>query len=182
MTLFRRFLALVLALALAAAAALVIIEAVGIRTGGSPVLLPVDDWAERLGADDRGGWASSAWTIASAGTLAAGVVLILLQLVPHRTTTLDRRGAGDEGPVRFGRSGLDQRLKQIVIDQDGVIGGRVGVSRRKVKVTAEVPTGSDRTVAKRTVADAVRHDLEHLRLARTPRVRTDTVAADSRVN
>lgn len=181
MTLLRRVLALVVALALAATAVLVIVEAVGIRIGESPVLVPVDDWEQRLTTGDWRAWSADAWTIASATALGVGLLLVVLQLIPHRTTTLDRRRADGEREVRFGRSGLNERLRDLVVDQDGVLGGKAKVSKRKTEVTARIPDGADPEPAEQSVRAVVRDEIDRLRLAKKQRVRVDAVHTDDRV-
>lgn len=181
MTLLRRFLALVVAVALAGAAVVVIVEAVGIRVGASPVLLPIDDWEQRITGGSWGRWSADVWGITSASLLVVGVVLVVLQLIPHRTTTLERRRTGGERETRFGRSGLDDRLRDIVVDQEGILGGKVTVSTRKVKVQARIPDGGDAKSSQEAVRAAVREDLDRLRLAKKQRVRVDAVHTDDRV-
>jgi hypothetical protein len=181
MTLLRRFLALVVAIALAAVSVLVIIEAVGIRIDESPVLLPIDDWEQRLTTGDWSTWSADAWMIASAIALGVGLLLLVLQLIPHRTTTLDRRRADGEREVRFGRSGLDDRLRDLVVDQDGVLGGRAKVSKRKTKVTARIPDGVEPDPTEQSVRTVVREELDRLRLAKKQRVRVDSTHTDDRV-
>ncbi|MEX2626580.1 MAG: DUF6286 domain-containing protein [Ilumatobacteraceae bacterium] len=181
MTLLRRFLALLVALALAGVAVLVIVETISIRIGESPVLVPIDEWERRLITGDWRRWSADAWTIASASALAVGLVLTLVQLIPHRTTALDRRREGSQGQVRFGRSGLDDRLRDIAVDQDGVIGGKVDVSKRKIKVEAQIPQGADRKATEKAVSAAVRQDLARLRLAGNPRLKVKAVHTDDRV-
>lgn len=181
MKLLRRFLSLVLALSLGAVATLVIVEAVGIRVGESPVLLPIDEWEQRITAGNWSEWDADAWTIASAVTLAVGVLLIVLQLIPHRTTTIDRHRRDDEREVRFGRSGLADRLHDVVVDQDGVLDSRVKVSKRKVQATARIPGGADRASAEQSVRAALREELDRLRLAKKPKLRVDSAYTDDRV-
>ncbi|MCO8128343.1 DUF6286 domain-containing protein [Acidimicrobiia bacterium EGI L10123] len=181
MTLLRRFLALVVALALAATAGIVIAEAVGIRIGESPVLLPIDEWEQRLTTGDWRTWSADAWTIASAIVLGVGLLLVALQLIPHRTTTLDRKRADGEREVRFGRSGLNERLRDLVVDEDGVLGGKAKVAKRKTKVTARIPDGADPKPAEQSVRAAVREEIDRLRLAKKQRVRVDAVHTDDRV-
>lgn len=181
MTLLRRFLAFVVALALAATAVLVIVEAVGIRIDESPVLLPVDDWEQELTTGDWREWSADAWTIASAIALGVGLLLVVLQLIPHRTTTLDRSRGDGEREVRFGRNGLNERLRDLVTDQDGVLGGKANVSKRKAKVTARIPDGADPGPAEQSVRTVVRDELDRLRLAKKQRVRVDATHTDDRV-
>lgn len=181
MTLLRRFLAVVVALALAATAALVIIEAVGIRIGESPVLVPVDKWEQRLTAGSWSDWSADAWTIASAGALGVGLLLAFLQLIPDRTPTVDRARVSGERAVRFGRSGLDARLSDLVVDQDGVLGGKAKVAKRTTKVTARIPDGADPGPTEQSVRAVVRDELDRLRLAKKHRVKVDAVHADERV-
>lgn len=181
MTLLRRFVAFVTALALAAAAVLVIVEAVGVRVDESPVLLPIDEWEQRLTGSSWARWDADAWTYASGATLAVGVLLVVLQLIPHRTTTLPRGRDGDDREVHFGRSGLDERLRDVAVDQDGVLGASVRVKKRRVRVQANIPSGGDTTSAERSVRDAVREDLGRLRLAKKQRVRVSAEPTDTRV-
>lgn len=181
MTLLRRFLALVLALALGATAVLVIVEAVGIRVGESPVLLPIDEWEQRLAVGNWSGWSADAWTIASGGALALGLLLVILQLVPHRKPTVERARADGERRVRFGRGGVNERWRDIIIDQDDVLGGKAKVAKRKVKVTARIPDGGDRSAARSSVRSALGEDLDRLRLAKRPKVRVDATETDDRV-
>ena len=181
MTPLRRFLALLVAVTLAAVAAVVIAEAVGIRTGESPVLVPVDDWEQRLTTGDWRAWSADAWTIASAIALGVGLLLVVLQLIPHRTTTLDRRRADGEREVRFGRNGLNERLRELLVDEDGVVGGKAKVSKRKTKVTARIPDGADPKPAEQSVRTVVREEIDRLRLANKQRVRVDAVHTEDRV-
>ena len=181
MTLLRRFLAFVLALALGTVAVLVIVETVGIRVGESPVLLPVDDWEQRLTTGDWRDWDADAWTIASAVALGVGLLLVVLQLIPHRRPTLDRKRVEGEREVRFGRSGLNARLHDLVVDQDGVLAGAAKVSTRKARVQARIPDGADPKPAERSVRAAVQEELDRLRLAKKQRVRVEAVHTDERV-
>lgn len=181
MTVIRRLLALLVAIALAGVAGLVITEAIGIRLDATGVLVPVDEWERRLTSGDWSSWSNHAWTVASGGALALGLTLIVLQLIPHRTPTVDRRREGHERQVRFGRGGLGHRLREVVVDQDGVIGGRAAVRRRKIAVEAQVTKGGDRRATEQAVGAAVREELDRLRLARTPRVRVDAVHTKDRV-
>lgn len=181
MTVLRRFLALVLALALGATAVLVIVEAVGVRVGESPVLLPIDEWEQRLAGGNWSNWDADAWAIASGSALAVGVLLVILQLVPHRKPTVDRAHGDGERRVRFGRGGLNERWKDIIVDQDGVLGGKAKVARRKATVTARIPDGGDGNAAKDAVRAALGEDLDRLRLAKRPKVRVDATETDDRV-
>lgn len=181
MTLLRRLLALVLAVALGAAAVLVIVETVGIRVGESPVLLPIDDWEQRIAGGEWSDWSADAWAVASGATLALGVLLVLLQLVPHRKPTVDRARADGERPVRYGRGGLNDRWRDIIVDQDGVLGGKAKVSRRKATVTARIPDGGDGKAARSAVRSALGDDLDRLRLAKRPKVRVEATETDDRV-
>jgi hypothetical protein len=181
MTLLRRFLAVLVALALIATAGLVIIETVGIRVGESPVLVPVDDWERRIAGGSWSQWSDDAWTLASAIALGVGLLLVVLQLIPHRNTTVDRRTTEGSRPVRFGRDGVHERLRDIVIDQDGVLEGEAKVTSRQTKVEAGVPTGADPLVAAESVRTAVREDLDRLQLDTKPRLAVDVDRTDDRV-
>lgn len=181
MTLLRRFLALLVALALIGTAGLVIIETVGIRVGESPVLVPVDDWERRLAGGSWSEWSDDAWTIASAVALGVGLLLVVLQLIPHRKTTVDRRTVEGSRPVRFGRNGLHERLRDIVVDQDGVLEGEANVSKRKTKIEAGIPVGADPDPPERSVRTAVREELDRLQLATKDRLKVDVSRTDDRV-
>lgn len=181
MTLLRRVLALLVAIALGTAAVLVMVETVGIRVDASPVLLPVDEWDQRLATGGWSQWSADAWAIASASALALGVFLVALQLIPHRKPTVDRDRAPGERRVRFGRGGLNERWRDIVVDQDGVLGGKAKVSRRKAEVTAHIPDGGDGSAATTAVRSALSDDLDRLRLAKRPKVLVDATETDDRV-
>lgn len=183
MTLLRRLLAALLALALAALAVLVLVEAVGIRTGESPVLLPLDDWERELTDGAWSDWRDDAWTVTSGIVLAVGVVLLLLQLVPHRLQALDRHRAGtDDGPdVRFGRGGLEDRLHDVTVDRSDVVGASVKVRRRRIRVEATVPQGLDRAPVRDDVREALAHEIDRLRLERRPRLRVGVAHGTERV-
>jgi hypothetical protein len=159
----------------------VIGEAVGIRIGESPVLLPVDEWEQRLTTGSWNVWDADAWAIASAIALGVGLLLVILQLIPDRKPTLDRSSASGEREVRFGRSGLDERLRDLVVDQDGVLGGKARVSRRSTKVTARIPHGADPQPTEQSVRAVVRDELDRLQLAKKQRVKVDAVNSDERV-
>jgi hypothetical protein len=181
MTLLRRFLALLVALALAVAAGLTIIETVGIRIGESPLLVPVDDWARRLSTGGWSEWDADAWTIASAIALGVGLLLVVLQLIPHRKTTVERRTIEGRRAVRFGRNGLHDRLSDIVVDQDGVLEGDADVSKRSTKVQAGIPAGTDPNPAEQSVRTVVRDELDRLQLATKDRLKVDVVHTKDRV-
>ncbi|MCD9623956.1 DUF6286 domain-containing protein [Rhabdothermincola salaria] len=181
MTLLRRFLALLVALALVTAAILVGIEAVGIRADRNPVLLPIDDWGENLASGDWGRWSADAWAIAAGATLALGLVLVVVQLIPQRVPTVERRHADGERVIRYGRKGMEARLRDLTIDQDGVLGGKVTTSKRTARVTALVPRGADGPTTERTVRTAVGQELDKLQLAKRPKVRVDATETADRV-
>jgi hypothetical protein len=180
-TLLRRFLALLLALALGAVAVLVIVEAIGVRAGESPVVLPLDVWERELTDGAWSRWSTDEWAIASGVALAVGVLLLVLQLIPHRSTVLDRQHEDGAPVVRFGRFGLQDRLRDLAIEDPAVLGAAVRVSKRRVEVTARVPSAGDREAARRSVRESVGAELDRLRLAERPKLKVHAEQTGRRV-
>lgn len=160
-----RILAAVLALALAVGGVLVAVEIVVAGFDRRPWVLPHDRWytSARLRS-----WESAPTRWIFIGLVAAGLLLLLLQLARRRPATLAL--APGAVPTDLGRRSLEKALVREATRIDGVGAAKAKVDEDKVQVVA---TSNRRQTAdlEPTVAQALDRRMAALGLARPPAVR-----------
>jgi len=164
----RRVTAAVAATLILLGAGLLLFEAVWIRTGHDATA-----WWKTLTDEFASRPVDDVWILTGAAVAAAlGVWLLVLSLTPALRRRLPLRVPADShGHARaeLDRKGAALLLRDAAMRVPGVSAARVRVSRRRVKVRADVGFG-DPAAVKDELTDAVRRE-EHdrLALARPPR-------------
>jgi Family of unknown function (DUF6286) len=131
MRLANRLLAVVVALTLTVGGLLVAAEVGWATLGRGPWLIPYDDWY----ADARtNSWDSGAARSTFLVVAAAGLILVVLQLLKPRPRSLPLHG----GQTRAGlsRRSAEQALARAVGHQDGIASAKAAIGRRRIHVSA----------------------------------------------
>ncbi|KOV84525.1 DUF6286 domain-containing protein [Nocardia sp. NRRL S-836] len=151
--------AVLTALVLLAVCALVAVCAIQLAMGGTP-LISYSAVADTLHGTS---WAAREVLIAAAVAAAAGLVLVLVAVVPgrSRTAALDER-------TSVSRRGLRNAVRAAA-RVDGVESAAVRVARSRVKAAVRTRRTNTEGLAD-TVRESVQRRLAEIALARTPRV------------
>ena len=164
-----RLLAFVVALALAATGVIVILEVVAARSNAAPLVI---HWHSILRWGQRNTWKATSVELACAITAAVGLVLLVPQLIPRRLQrlTID---AGEDTDAALSRQGVATAMRGAVTDVEGVVGARVKVGRRRIRVNAYAiaaePENADELEPR--VEEVARQHLAALRLHPERRLR-----------
>ena len=172
MRLLNRCLAAVLALALLVGGVVVAVEIVVAAFGGEPWVLPHDRWY-RSTLEHRWDDAATRWVCI--GLIAAGLVLLALQLARRRPLSLPL--AAGRSTADLGRRSLERSLARVASGIDGVAKARVKVSADRADVVA---TSNRRLVdeVRPRLAEVVERRIRSLGLARAPAVKVDVQGRD----
>lgn len=165
MRLANRVLAAVLALGLLAGGLIVAAEIVGAGFDRRPWVLPHDDWyrSARLRTWDS---APPRWIFI--GLVAAGLVLLFIQLAGRRPTALAlTHGAV---PADVGRRSLERSLAREATSVDGIAAAKAKVGRDKAEVVASSPRRQTGDLGP-VVSQALDRRMAAIGLARPPAVR-----------
>lgn len=174
MRLANRVLAAVLALGLLVGGLVVAVEIVVAGFDRRPWILPHDDWyrSARLRTWDS---APPRWIFI--GLLAAGLVLLLMQLARRRPTALALTPGAV--PADLGRRSLEKSLAREAKAVDGIAAAKARVGKEK----ADVAASSNRRQAddlEPVVSQALDRRMAALGLARPPAVRVKVQARSDR--
>ena len=138
-----RALGALLALALFVAGALVLVELGALVLDAGPVTVPYERWLADLSAST---WDERSTRLACIGLIAAGLLLLALQLLRQRPAEVAAAGGGPVA-ARVARHDLEREvateLRQVV---DGVEKATVKLRRRGFDVHAEVIAGDPQTL------------------------------------
>lgn len=165
MRLANRVLAAVLALGLLAGGLIVAAEIVVAGFDRRPWVLPHDDWyrSARLRTWDS---APPRWIFI--GLVAAGLVLLFIQLAGRRPTALAlTHGAV---PADVGRRSLERSLAREATSVDGIAAAKAKVGRDKAEVVASSPRRQTGDLGP-VVSQALDRRMAAIGLARPPAVR-----------
>lgn len=176
MRLLNRPLAFILAAALTVASVIVIIEVVAFHLSAGPLVLHWTTWGRWAG---KTRWDALVVQVWSAILIAAGALILALELKPRRATRLPLRSAHDATDAAVTRGGLAGTLRAAATGIDGISSAAVTVRRRRARVTA-TSAARGRPAAgalKQPVTQALNDRLDHLDLRRRPRL---TVRVNSR--
>lgn len=128
-----RLVATVVALALMAGLLLIVVEIGLTAVGRDPWLIPYDTWY----LDGRSSaWDSSEARILAASMGAAGLLLLVLQVVRRRPLTLDLESTQSGIDAAIARNSLEKAVTGVASRVDGVAGARSKASKTRVRVTA----------------------------------------------
>lgn len=128
-----RLLAVALSLALLAGGILVAVEVVVAEFGRDPWVLPHDQWY-RSASETSWSASSSRWLFS--GLIAAGVILLLLQLARRRPAALPLEAQNPQHPAEVRRRSVERSLARVVGRVDGVAMAKARVSPGRARVRA----------------------------------------------
>ena len=128
-----RPLALILAAALLAVSVVVIAEVIGFAVNNSPLLVPWPTWYDWASTTR---WDAVVVKVWAAILMAVGLVLVVLEVKPRRTTRLPLRSADQATDATVTRRGLARMLRMEAARVDGITGASARVSRQRARVTA----------------------------------------------
>jgi Family of unknown function (DUF6286) len=166
-----RIVAAVLALGLLVGGVLLTVEIILGLAGRDPWIIPWDTWYREA---RQNAWSATSVRWLFYGLGAAGVVLLALQLLPRRPTTLPVASDSDADVVVV-RKNLESTLARAATRIDGVNRASTRVGKTSVAVKARSHRRDPGDLAT-SVADAVRrtHDALQPNQTRDVRVQLDT--------
>lgn len=132
-----RALGAILALLLAVVGAIVLFEIGAVVVGSRPLLARHDRWLDTLSTQ---AWGERRTGLASVALIAAGVVLLALQLVRQRPAEVAAAGGGPL-PARVRRPELEREVAADLRRVQGITTSKVKLRRRGVDVSATVIAG-----------------------------------------
>ncbi len=179
MRLVNRLTGLLLGLALACAAGIAIIEA-ALGLLGRPAWLVDRSLMHRSLSELR--WDHPTLVVILLAAVVVGLLLLLAQLAPRRPRALDVRDDDRHRQVSIDARGLEERLRHTAMDDSAVLGARVRARRRRARIIAAVPPGTDRAEVRGRLRQSVGESVEELRLAGRYRPAVSVRQAKERVN
>lgn len=165
-----RVVAGVVALALLVGGVVLVLEIALQGLGRSePWVVPWDAWhREATGTS----WSDASVRGICIALVAAGLALLVLQLVRRKPAAVELQDGDGPVDVDFDRRGLEKWLQARLGRVDGVASTRVRVRRRKLLVHAE-SVSSDSGAVERRLRQAAEEEVDQLRLAKRPTVKLD---------
>jgi hypothetical protein len=137
MRVFNRLLAFVVALALFAASVILIVEVIAARSGSGPLII---HWHSILGWGRRNTWKATSVELASAITAAAGLLILIPQLIRRRPGRLRIHTPDVDAPhtdAALTRKGLTVTVQSAVESVEGITRSRVKVTHQRIRVNAQ---------------------------------------------
>lgn len=169
MRLINRPLAFLLALAVLAASVILVIEVIAVAVHARPVVI---DWRTWYAWAERTEWKAGVIRVWAAVLILLGLLLILIQLKPRRTTRFGLDSDDEATDVAITRRGLRDASRNAATSVDGVSSASVAVSRRKITISG-ASAAHDRAAAQALidpVTHAVQTSLNALQLRTPPTV------------
>lgn len=167
--------ALVLGVALAAAAVLAGIEIMELILGRAALVVPRHSWDRGLRAQQ---WDSTGMVVTSVILAAAGVLLVVSQLVRRRPVRLALRSRPGQR-TWVSRKGLARRLTRDVAQLDDVSSGQVRIGRRRIRTRVTLLAGTEQPAGTDAVRSVVRATLASLAPVRDFNVRVSAKSPTS---
>jgi Family of unknown function (DUF6286) len=167
--LINRPLGLILAAALLAASVILIVEVIAFAAHTGPVLVHWTTWYQWAA---RTHWNRAVVRVWSIVLVAAGVLILALELKPARVTRLRLHSEDKATNAAMTRRGLAGALRAGALDIDGISRADVRVRRRRARVTATSAARSRPAASalKEPVTESVRQCLAGLDLRHPPRL------------
>ena len=172
MRLLSRAVSAVLALALLAGGVVIAVEIVVAAFGRDPWVLPHDRWYR---STREHSWDDAATRWSCIGLVAAGLLLLILQVLRRRPVSLPLAAGATTADI--GRRSLERSLARVATGVDGVAKARVRLSADRADVVA---ISNRRLVdeVRPRVSDALERRVRSLGLARAPQVKVDVQGRD----
>lgn len=158
-----RVLAFFLGLGLAAFGVIVVVETTLLLAGRSAWIIPRERWDRNLAEQD---WDHPTLVLVLALVLAAGVVLLLAQLVPRRPRRLPVRTEHDDRQLSVSRRGLEGQLTRVTRRDQDIIDARVRINRRRARLKAVFADASNESEVGVRIGERARDQLQRLDLVR----------------
>ena len=178
MRLINRPLAFLLAAFLLIASVLLIIEVVGYAITAKPVLVHWTTWYTWAG---RTKWKAGVIRFWAVVLIIIGLVLLYVELKPRKVSRISIGSGDDNVDAAITRRGLTALATNAATGVDGVRAASVVASPRKITVAATA-AARDKTLASELtdpITDAVGTAIDHLGLAKSPKVKTRVSARSS---
>jgi hypothetical protein len=168
MRLLNRPLALILAVALAGASVILIIEVIAFAVHASPIV-PWTTWYHWAATTRWNALVIRVWSVI---LIAAGVILLAVELKPRRVTRLPLRSDDDCTQAVLTRRGVARTLRAAATGIDGITAAAVTVRRRRARVIATAAARGRAAAAplQEPVSQALHRRLDDLDLDRPPRL------------
>jgi hypothetical protein len=174
MRLANRPLAFILAAGLTAVCVVVIAEVIGFAVHHSPLLVHWSTWYHWARKTHWDAFVVRVW---SGILIAAGLLLVMLELKPRRATRLPLRSADEATDAAVTRHGLAGMLRAAATGVDGISSASVKVRRGRASITAASAARGRpaATALTEPVTQALRTRLDGLGLRRPPRLKVHVV-------
>ena len=169
MRIVNRFLAFILALAILAASVIVIVEVISYAINKKSLIV---DWMRWQAWAERTHFNSTAIKVVSIILIVVGLLLLLAELKPRRTTRLGLQSDDMATDTAITTKGIAAVAKAATTEVDGVSDASASASHRRVTITA-TSTERDKGFAQgltAPVTTAVQTRLDSLRMQRHPRL------------
>ena len=166
MRLLSRLISLALALALVVAGVVVAVEIAMAEFRSEPWVIPYDEWYRSARVNT---WSSQSTRQLALALVAAGLLLLVLQLVRRRPTALDMEAGGSTHHADLNRRGVERSLVRAVSRVDGVASAKARISRHRTRVTASSNRRLPGDLQAR-VTQAAEQRMAALHLARPPQL------------
>jgi len=162
MRILNRLLAFIVAAALVGTGIIVVTEVIAARSHSAPLII---HWHAILDWGRRNTWKATSVELACAITAAAGLLLLVPQLIRRRLSRLTIE-AGEGTDAALTRKGVIVTVRGAVSDVEGVMTTRVKVGRRRIRVSALSAATEPDTLRELgpQVQEAATNRLEALRL------------------
>ncbi len=177
MRILNRLLAFIVAFAVTGTGVIIVVEVIAARSHAGPLII---HWHSILGWGRRNTWKATSVELACAITIAAGLLLLIPQLIRRRPARLTIE-AGDATDAALTRRGVIVTVRGAVSEVEGVATTRVKVGRHRIRVSALSAATEPEELSELgpKVEEAATSQLEALRLHPHRRVR---VAVNGRRN
>ena len=169
MRILNRLLAFIVALALVGTGIIVVVEVIAVRSHSAPLVI---HWHSILGWGRRNTWKATSVELASSITAAAGLLLLIPQLIRRRPARLTVE-ASDATDAALTRRGVIVTVRGAVGTVEGVTATRVKVGRHRIRINALSEATKPETLRELgpKIEEAAASQLDALRLQPHRRVR-----------
>lgn len=178
MNIVNRLLGLLVGLLLLGAGVLAAAETVLAFLGRQPWVVPVDRGASTLSELT---WDDRTLMVAAVLTLVGGLLLVILQLWPRRTTALPMVEQKQDRLAAVDSRGLAELLRRSAVEDSDVLDADVRVSRRAARLSGRVPQDASLREVQSRTRERVQARVDALRLHHAVKVKVRMRRGKARV-